>query len=128
MVRARKLPFVPYVPRLKEEKNRGRYIAPKDASAISEHLPEYARDVFRLALVLPNRRGQLSRTLRRFVDLDRGVIEWPAAECKADEPHTVPLVSEAHAIVERAMERAVPHCPFLFHGPNCRPGRTPSRR
>src|SRR5262249_48260834 len=90
MVRSRRLPFVPDVPRLKEEKRRGRFITEADAKLIRENLPDYAREVFDVALVLPNRRGQLSRTLRRYVDLDRAVIEWPPAECKADEPHVVP--------------------------------------
>jgi hypothetical protein len=128
LLRARRLPFVPYIPRLVEEKRRGRYITATDREAIRTHLPAYARDVFSLALLLPNRRGQLSRTLRRYVDLDRGVIEWPAAECKADESHTVPLEGEALAVVERAMGAAVPHCAYLFHGPDCAPGRRPSKR
>ena len=25
------------------------------------------------------------------------------------------------------MQRAVPWCPYLFHGPDCRPGHTPSK-
>jgi integrase len=128
MVRSRRLPFVPYIPRLREEKRRGRYITDDAAKRLREALPGYAAEVFGLALVLPNRRGQLSRTLRRFVDLGRGVIEWPAIECKADEPHTVPLVGEALALVKAAMERAVPWCPYLFHGPDCRPGQAPSKR
>jgi len=54
------------------------------------------------------------------------LIAWPPEECKHEEPHTVPLDAEAFAIVERAMDAAVPWCPFLFHGPDCKPGHKPS--
>jgi hypothetical protein len=128
LLRARRLPFVPDIPRLREPKRRGRYITPTDAEALRQYLPAYAATVFMLALVLATRRGQLSRTLRRYVDRDRRVIEWPPAECKADEPHTVPLVGDALKLVDQALAAAVPWCPFLLHGPDCRPGHRPSRR
>jgi integrase len=86
------------------------------------------RPLFSLALSLGIRRGQLSRTLRRFVDLDRGVVAWPPSECKHAEAHTVPLDAEARALVEAAMAAAVPWCPFLLHGPDCAPGRKPSKK
>src|SRR5262249_44679085 len=123
-----RLHFVPYIPRLREEKHRGLYITPSDADAIGKHSPEYVREPFRFALLMPNRRGQLSRTLRRYVDLHRALITCPPTECKADEPHTVPLDGEAFAIIERAMGDARTWCPYLFHGPRCAPGRTHSKR
>jgi integrase len=124
--RVGKLARVAYIPRLKEPKRRARRISVEEAEAIRQGLPLYVRDAFSLALLLGIRRGQLSRTARRFVDLERGVVEWPAAECKADEPHTVPLDADALAIVRRAMRQARPHCPYLFHGRHCAPGRRPS--
>jgi len=128
MVRARRLPFVPYLPTLKEHSPRGRYIPAADADAIATGLPDYLRPFFRFARLNGTRRGQLARTQRRFVDLDREVIEWPAAECKAQVPHTLPLEGDGLAIVEAAMADARTWCPFLFHGPDCRPGRTSSKR
>jgi integrase len=124
----RKLHLVPHVPRLKEPKNRGRYIRPADLTAFAKHLPAYVLPLVRFAYLNGTRRGQLARTQRRFVDLQRALIEWPPNEVKADEPHTVPLEGEALAIVRAAMQDARLWCPYLFHGPRCAAGRAPSKR
>ena len=125
--RAGKLHVVPYVPTLEEHSPRGRYITPGDAATIQAHLPEYARPFFAFAYDHGTRKGQLARTLRRYVDLDRGVIEWPATECKHKETHVLPLEGEGLAIVERQMAKPPMHCPYLFHGPRCAPGQKPSK-
>src|SRR5207249_8771796 len=84
----------PYLARLEEHSPRGRYILPTDAVALLEHLPAYVRGFFALAYDYGTRKGQLARTLRRYVDLRRGLIEWPPAECKHKEAHVVPLEGE----------------------------------
>jgi integrase len=128
MVRAKKLYFVPYIPRLKERSSRGRYISPADLAAILLHLAAYLRDFLAFAYDDGIRKGQLARTLRRYVDLERQVIAWPAEECKREEPHVVPLEAGGTLdIVHRLMESAPLWCPYLFHGPRCAPGRTPSK-
>jgi integrase len=125
--RAGKVHVVPYVPRLEEHGTRGRYIPAGDAEKIAAALPEPMRPFFAFAYEHGTRRGQLARTLRRYVDLDRGVIEWPPAECKHRESHTVPLEGQALTIVEALMRRPPMHCLYLFHGPRCAPGRQPSK-
>jgi integrase len=125
--RSGRLPRVLYVPRLDEHSARAVYIGETNAKEIAAHLPVYAVDPFRFSLLYGIRKGQLAATERRFVDLKRGLIEWPAAVCKARVPHTLPLDDEGLAIVERAMAAAVPWCPFLFHGRDCKPGRTRTR-
>jgi integrase len=117
---------VPYIPRLEEHSPRGRYIAAADADAIRAHLPDYLHDFFTVAYENGTRKGQLARTLRRYVHLGRGVIEWPPTECKHQEAHVVPLEGAVLAIVERLMARPPLHCPYLFHGPRCVPGSKPS--
>src|SRR5438034_1362860 len=99
----------------------------KDAEKITKHLPEYARDPFHFSLLYGIRKGQLAATERRFVDLDREVIEWPAAVCKAREAHTLPLEGEGLVIVKRALADARPWCRYLFHGRDCAPGRVRPR-
>jgi integrase len=126
--RARRVHIVPYIPRLEEHSPRGRYLTPKDATRLREHLPPYLRDFFTVAHAYGTRKGQLARTLRRYVDLDRGVIEWPATECKHREPHVVPLEGEALAVVARLMASPPLHCNHLFHGPDCKAGHRPSKR
>jgi excisionase family DNA binding protein len=63
----------------------------------------------------------------RMSDLERGVIVWPPEECKHGEAHTLPLEGDGLAIVQRLMARPPLHCPYLFHGPRCAPGRMPSK-
>jgi hypothetical protein len=130
MVRARKLAVVPYIERLDEQSPRGRYISPADRDALAVHLPGYVRDFLAFAYDDGIRKGQLARTLRRFVDLERGVIEWPADECKRKTPHVVPLEPGGTLdLVERLMAdgRKRLWCPYLFHGPRCAAGRRPSK-
>ena len=129
MVRAKKLHFAPYIPRLKEHSPRGRYIPPADLARIREHLPEYLHDFLAFAYDDGIRKGQLARTLRRHVDLEREVVTWPAEECKRDEPHVVPLEAGGTLdIVQRLMAEPPLWCPYLFHGPRCAPGRKASKR
>jgi len=126
-VRAGKVYVVPYIPRLKEHSPRGRYLPPADAAAIGAHLPEYVRPFYSFAYDNGTRKGQLARTLRRFVDRHRCVIVWPPDECKHEEQHVLPLEGEGLAIVERLMTNPPLWCPYLFHGPRCAPGQSPSK-
>jgi integrase len=118
---------VPYVG-LDEGTVRGGYLTPSDAATLTATLQAYLRDFVTFALDYGTRTGQLARTQRRFVDLDRGVIEWPPSECKAGEAHTVPLEGAGFDIVQRLMSHPPLHCPYLFHGPRCAPTHTPSKR
>jgi integrase len=119
---------VPYMPRLIEPDHRGRRYTAADRTALLATLPAYIARFFRIAVSVGVRKGQLARTLRRYVDLDRGAIEWPPAECKAKRAHTLPLDGEVLAIVTDLMRRPPLHCPYLFHGPSCAPGSSPSQR
>jgi integrase len=119
---------VPYIPRLDEPAKRGRRYTAQDRAALLATLPAYLQPLFGVAVSVGIRRGQLTRTLRRYVDLDQGVIEWPPSECKARESHTLPLDGAVLAIVRALMTKPPLHCPFLFHGPDCQPGHTPSQR
>ena len=119
---------VPFIPRLDEADHRGRRYTAADRAALLGTLPAYLKPLFGVAVAVGVRRGQLGRTLRRFVDLDQGAIEWPPAECKAKRAHTLPLDGEVLAIVTDLMRRPPLHCPYLFHSPDCAPGRQPSKR
>jgi integrase len=119
---------VPHIPRLDEPDHRGRRYSASDRAALRATLPAYLQPLFGVAVAVGIRRGQLTRTLRRYVDLDQGVIEWPPAECKAKRAHRLPLDGEVLAIVTALMQRPPLHCPFLFHGPDCAPGHQPSKR
>jgi integrase len=105
---------------------RARYVPPADAVLLLEHLPTYAARFFEFALENGIRRGQLARTRRRYVDLERAVIEWPPEACKARAPHVLPLEGRSLVLVERAAAEVRPWCPYLFHGRWCHAGRRPS--
>jgi integrase len=125
-----RLTAIPYFTMRDERRRwrRARYVPPADAVLLLEHLPLYAAQFFEFAMENGIRRGQLARTQRRFVDLELAVIEWPPEECKAREPHVLPLVGRSLTLVEQAMENARPWCPYLFHGRWCRGGRPPSKK
>src|SRR5262249_9658778 len=91
MVRAKKLHVVPYIPRLTEASPVGLYITPAQAAVIQRCLPAYLQPFLAFAYDDGIRKGQLARTLRRYVDLSRGVIAWPPEECKRKTAHVVPL-------------------------------------
>lgn len=125
--RAGKVHVAPFVPRLKEQSRRGRYLSGTDAATLDEHLPPYLKPVFSFAYVNATRKGQLCRTLRRYVDLERGVVSWPPDECKHGEPHTLPLEGASLELVASLMKRPPLWCPYLFHSPRCAPGHRPSK-
>ena len=118
----------PHVPRLDEGEVKGHHFTSTDAETLAAQLPAYLQNFVLFAMEYGIRKSQLARTQRRFVDLDRGAIAWPKAECKAREAHTVPLEGAGLAIVQRLMARPPLHCPYLFHGPRCAPGHTPSKK
>jgi integrase len=114
--------FVPYIAKLQERKSVPKAIAPELADRLEAALPDYAAPHFRVAYELGIRKGQLARTLRRYVDLTHDVIAWPSDEVKNDRPHVVPLTGVVLEIVRGLMSRPPLHCPYLFHGPRCKPG------
>ena len=54
-------------------------------------------------------------------------FRWDPAETKAREPEVLPLDGRPLAIVEALHATRVLHCRFVFHGPDCAPGQTPSK-
>jgi hypothetical protein len=124
------LTAIPYFA-MRDERRRGRrarYVPPADAILLLEHLPTYVARFFDFALENGIRRGQLARTRRQYVDHARAVIEWPPEECKARDPHVLPLEGRSLALVETLLAEARPWCPYLFHGRWCRAVRRPSKR
>jgi integrase len=127
--RSGKLHVVPYISRLDEPARLARYLSPTDAAVLDSHLPPYLKIIFSFAYEHGTRKGQLARTLRRFVDLDSGgVIAWPPNECKHKEAHRMPLEGASLELVARLMKKPPLWCPYLFHGPHCAPGHQPNRK
>jgi integrase len=125
------LHVVPYIPRLKEQSPLGRYITTGDRDAIATALaaqhPDYAR-AFLFSYAYGIRKGQVARTPRKAVDLERAVIAWAPEDPKNGEPHVLPLDPEGQALVMDLLADPRSWCAYLFHGPDCAPGRAPSKR
>jgi integrase len=122
-----KLAVVPIVGRLDESSSvRGKYLPVPESERLQAELPPWVRAPFVLGYDLGIRKGQACRTRREYVDLTRGreLIAWPPAEAKQREPHVVPLFGRTLDVVRAAMQVAPLGCPYLFHGPRCKPGRT----
>jgi integrase len=114
---------------LPEASPRGRYMSPDVFAAIYAHLPtDDLRAFFEFSYLCGIRKQQLARTTVAHVDTGRWVITWPAAEVKAKEPHVLPLDSRPLDLVQELLHRRPLHCRYLFHGPRCAPGATPSAR
>jgi integrase len=128
-LRAGELATAPFVPRIKAKSRRGLYIKGGDHALLTEYLPDYVVRLLDFARLYGIRRGQLSRTVRTWVDRDRRLIAWPPDECKNDEPHTIPLDETALVLIDQllAMGAERPWCPYLFHGRYCAPGRKVSK-
>jgi integrase len=121
-----RLTAIPVVPRLSEKgSRRGKYLPPGEAARLLAELAAHLQHAFVVAYALGIRRGQLFRTRRDYVDLTPGreTITWPPAEAKQEEPHVVPIEGPVLAAVRAAMAVRKLGCPYLFHGPRCRPGR-----
>jgi integrase len=56
------------------------------------------------------------------------VIAWAPEDPKNGEPHVLPLDPDGQAPVMELLADPRSWCPYLFHGPGCAPGRTPSKR
>jgi len=117
--------FVPMFTGKDAKGQRGKYISGADHALLAEHLPDYVVLLLDFARLYGVRRGQLSRTRRAWVDRERRLIGWPAEESKTGEPHTIPLDEAGLTLVEKqlALSATRPWCPYLFHGPQCAPGR-----
>jgi integrase len=62
------------------------------------------KDVIRLVLLLGARPGEVCGLRREEVDLDAALIRLPPERVKTGQPHALPLVGEALAIVTRLCE------------------------
>src|SRR5262249_38325225 len=52
---------------------------------------------------------------------------WSAAEVKAKDAFVLPLDGDPLELIVRRHATRRLHCPYVFHGPRCAPGRRPSK-
>ncbi|MCW5891424.1 MAG: tyrosine-type recombinase/integrase [bacterium] len=115
------LSYVPVFPR-QPEFARDTDLAEDECLAIVQHFKakrgaDVKADVFRLGYLLGIRKGQLRRTLKRYVMTNATPwrIDWPGETTKNRKDHRVALHGEALEIVQRAWARRRPDVDELFH-------------
>lgn len=72
-------------------------------AGLNETAPRYA-DLIRLVLLLGARPGEVAGMTREEIDLDNALWRLPAERVKTKTAHTLPLVGQAFAIVNRLCE------------------------
>ncbi len=104
-----------------QEQSRDRWVDEREMPrlwAAIEDVPDiYQRAAFKLYLLTGMRRNELLRLRWEQVDFDRGVVRLP--ESKAGGPQTVPLVSDAMAILR--------DLPPMLHNAHVFPGNRPGK-
>src|SRR5262245_24310279 len=91
-------------------------------------LPDYLKDFVEFAYICGTRKRQLALTTWAHWNAEAAELTWEAAEVKSKLPHVLPLDGRAREIIEvRHVGRKL-HCRYVFHGPYCSPGRTPSKQ
>lgn len=114
---------------LPEQSPRGKYMSPDVFARIHAALPtDDLRGFFEFSYTCGTRKQQLARTTVAHVNPSTWTVTWPATEVKAKEPHVLALDGRALAIIQAQLARRPLHCRYLFHGPLCAPGHTPSQR
>jgi integrase len=107
-----------------KEQSRERYLTPAEWEKIDAALDRdkfhFWRGFFRLCLFTGQRRGEVMGAKWAEIDLDTALWTIPAERTKANRATTVPLITQAVALIEGLPSRGV--SPFLFPSPR-RPGR-----
>ena len=106
---------------------RGKHLDAAAFATLHGLLPAHLKDLFEFAYLCGTRKGQLARTTWASWDASERALTWSAAEVKAKRDFTLPLDGRPlNLILARHAERRL-HCRYVFHGPRCRPGHTPSK-
>jgi integrase len=113
---------------LDEHSPLGKYLDAVAFVAIQAALPPTCRDFFEFAYLCGTRKGQLARTTWAHWSPEAQEFTWSAAEVKAKRPHVLPLDGRPLSLIEALYAHRRLHCRYVFHGPRCAPGRSPSRQ
>ena len=113
---------------LVENSPLGRHIGADVFAAIHENLPAYLRDFFEFAYLCGTRKRHLAHTTWAHWDRAAREFTWSAKEVKAKRPHILPLDGRPLEIIEGRYAHQALHCPYVFHGRYCTPGRRPSQQ
>ena len=97
----RRIPRVPYIPKLREDNVRQGFIEPSEIDPIIENLPEHLRDFVRFAYITGWRPSEVKALKWSSVDWSGERPELRIPTSKNDRPRSLPLTGELLAIFER---------------------------
>jgi integrase len=112
---------------LDEASPLGKHLDAAAFAAVHAALPASLADFFEFAYLCGTRKGQLARTTWAHWNPATREFTWTAAEVKAKRPTVLPLDGRPLALIERLRAARRLHCPFVFHGALCAPGRVHSK-
>ena len=112
---------------LEENSPRGRYITADAFTAIHAHLPAHLQDFFEFAYLCGVRKQQLARTTWAHLNAEAWIVTWQPDEVKSKKPHVLPLDGRPLELLRARHAARALHCRYVFHGPFCEPGHTPSQ-
>jgi integrase len=107
---------------------RGRYVDGAAFAAIHHHQHPALQTFFEFCYLTGKRKGQMSRTAWAHWSPEAREFAWSATEVKAKRPEVLPLDGRPLVIIETLYKNRRLHCHYVFHGPRCAPGHTPSTR
>jgi integrase len=113
-----------------EEHERERVLRDNEICAlwkVLESEPLAIAAVFKLGLLLAQRRGEILGMAWNELDLQAGWWELPAERVKNKSAHRVPLVGEALSLLRELRARRVGDSPWVFPGPRRRPIANPQK-
>jgi integrase len=114
-VRAEKLAFKPYIPRLEENNARQGFIDHAGFIALKNNLPVYLQDPAEFLYLSGWRVSEMRSLEWRDVDMSGKVIRLRPEISKNKDGRTLPLRRALLEIIERAKSARRLDCPYVFH-------------
>jgi len=110
---AKKVADRPHIAMLEENNARQGFVTRGEFARLHDALPADLRDPVDFLYYSAWRVGEM-RSLE-WRDIKDGVIRLRSENSKNKRGRELPLVRELAEIIERARERRIPECPFVFH-------------
>jgi integrase len=112
---AHEISYVPRVKLLEGENVREGFLNRPEFEAICKHLKPDVEDIVRFLYNCSWRSGEAKKLEWAKVDVNDWVIWLSPKDEKTKRPRTLALVGELREVIERRLEKRLPHVPYVFH-------------
>ncbi len=110
-----KVALVPYIPMLKENNVRNRFIEHEHYRALYTALPEHLKPVLAFGYFSGWRKGEILGLKWNQVDLREGIVRLEPGETKNNEGRTFYMEPELLNMLNALHEKQRKDCPLVFH-------------